>query len=423
LFSVRRAAIPWRRLLALTLPARRALLGMVALTALGALLGLVPPLAFGALIDDLAGGHHAGAAALAAAPAAALIVAALLLEALCFALSDGFFAQAVGTLYRELRMLMFKGLQTRPPASAPELAGAASRFVSDAQALQDVVVAPLDTAVIGLFELVSALVTLAVLYPPAALYGAALIALTGLIARRSQAPLGPAAERRQEALEAMSHTLAAELSARLERGDAARAGSGHAASAGPDAEGHGAARAAHGAARAAHGAARAAHGAARAAHGAARAAHLAAAGRFHEAVSRVRRREVRLGWLEAANRYGAGAAANLGPIAVVVLAAVAHSFSAGTLLALFLLAERAFQGGDSLIDLGFDLELVRGAVARCFELVDLQAPLRPALTGRPGSPDGGGSGSQQVVHDQVDQLDADERRDDAAEAVYQEVAP
>ena len=402
MFSVRRAAIPWRRLLALTLPARRALLGMVALTALGALLGLVPPLAFGALIDDLAGGHHAGAAALAAAPAAALIVAALLLEALCFALSDGFFAQAVGTLYRELRMLMFKGLQTRPPASAPELAGAASRFVSDAQALQDVVVAPLDTAVIGLFELVSALVTLAVLYPPAALYGAALIALTGLIARRSQAPLGPAAERRQEALEAMSHTLAAELSARLERGDAARAGSGHAASAGPDAEGHGAARAAHGAARA---------------------AHLAAAGRFHEAVSRVRRREVRLGWLEAANRYGAGAAANLGPIAVVVLAAVAHSFSAGTLLALFLLAERAFQGGDSLIDLGFDLELVRGAVARCFELVDLQAPLRPALTGRPGSPDGGGSGSQQVVHDQVDQLDADERRDDAAEAVYQEVAP
>ncbi|HXB65569.1 MAG TPA: hypothetical protein VNV42_11915 [Solirubrobacteraceae bacterium] len=389
-------------MLALTLPARRALLGMVALTALGALLGLVPPLAFGALIDDLAGGHHAGAAALAAAPAAALIVAALLLEALCFALSDGFFAQAVGTLYRELRMLMFKGLQTRPPASAPELAGAASRFVSDAQALQDVVVAPLDTAVIGLFELVSALVTLAVLYPPAALYGAALIALTGLIARRSQAPLGPAAERRQEALEAMSHTLAAELSARLERGDAARAGSGHAASAGPDAEGHGAARAAHGAARA---------------------AHLAAAGRFHEAVSRVRRREVRLGWLEAANRYGAGAAANLGPIAVVVLAAVAHSFSAGTLLALFLLAERAFQGGDSLIDLGFDLELVRGAVARCFELVDLQAPLRPALTGRPGSPDGGGSGSQQVVHDQVDQLDADERRDDAAEAVYQEVAP
>jgi ABC-type multidrug transport system fused ATPase/permease subunit len=336
LSSVRRAAIPWRRLLALTLPARRALLGMVVLTALGALLGLVPPLAFGALINDLASGHHA-TAALAAVPAAALIVVALLLEALCFAFSDGFFAQAVGTLYRELRILMFKGLQARPSVSAPELAGAASRFVSDAEALQNAVVAPLDTAVIGLFELLSALATLAVLYPPAALYGAGLIVLTGLIARRSQAPLGPAAEQRQEALEAMSHSLATELSARLEQA--------------ADAD--------------------------------------AAAGRFRDAVSRVRRREVRLGWLEAANRYGAGAAANLGPIAVVVLAALAHSFSAGTLLALFLLAERAFMGADSLIDLSFDLELVRGAVARCFELVDGERPLAPEeIEGRDVS-DGG----------------------------------
>jgi ABC-type multidrug transport system fused ATPase/permease subunit len=345
-----RAPIPWRRLLALTRPARRSLLGMVALTALGALLGLVPPLAFGALINDLASGHHTGGTSLRVAPAVALIVAALLLEALSFALSDGLFAQAVGTLYRELRMLMFRGLQSRAPATAPELAGAASRFISDAEALRDVVVAPLDTAVIGLFELLSALATLAVLYPPAALYGAALIALTGLVTRFSQTPLAPAAEERQEALEAMSSSLAAELSARLDRD--------------------------------------------------------AAAGRFRTAVTHVRRREVRLGWLEAANRYGAGAAANLGPIAVVVLAALQHNFSAGTLLALFLLAERAFSGADSLIDLGFDLELVRAAVSRCFELVDGEA-LRP----------------QQVVHDQVDQLDPDERGDEAAETVDPEVAP
>ena len=65
-----------------------------------------------------------------------------------------------------------------------------------------------------------------------------------------------------------------------------------------------------------------------------------------------------------------GAAANLGPIAVVVLAAPEHSFSAGVLISLLLLAERAFQGADSLIDLGLDVELVRGAVGRCFELVD-----------------------------------------------------
>jgi hypothetical protein len=53
---------------------------------------------------------------LAIAPAATLIVAALLLEALAFALSDGLFANAVGTLYRELRTLMFKGLQSRASA-------------------------------------------------------------------------------------------------------------------------------------------------------------------------------------------------------------------------------------------------------------------------------------------------------------------
>ncbi len=360
-----REPIPWRRLVALTRPARRSLLGMVALTALGALLGLVPPLAFGALINDLASGHHAGGASLAVAPAAALIVAALLLEALSFALSDGLFAQAVGTLYRELRMLMFGGLQTHAPATAPELAGTASRFISDAEALRDVVVSPLDTAVIGLFELLSALATLAVLYPPAALYGAALIALTGLVARFSQTPLARAAEERQEALEAMSSSLAAELSARLDRD--------------------------------------------------------AATGRFRAAVTRVRRREVRLGWLEAGNRYGAGAAANLGPIAVVVLVALRHSFSAGTLLALFLLAERAFSGADSLIDLGFDIELVRAAVGRCFELVDGETEKRGA---RPADqrPAGHPLGAEQVVHDQVDQLDPDERGDQAAEAVDPKVA-
>jgi ABC-type multidrug transport system fused ATPase/permease subunit len=283
---------------------------MVALTLLGSLLGLIPPLALGALVNDLAGGHRDAGAGL----AVGLIVAAVVLEALAFALSDGFFARAVGTLYRDLRVLMFRGVHHRAPAPAHELAGVASRFISDAEALQDVVVAPLDTAVMGLFELLSALAALALLYLPAALLAAALIVLTALVTRLTQAPLGLAAQERQEALEAMSSTLAAELSARLERD--------------------------------------------------------ASAGRFREAASRVRRREVRLGWLEAANRYGSGAAANLGPIAVVVLAALEHGFSAGVLISLLLLAERAFQGADSLIDLGLDVELVRGAVGRCFELVD-----------------------------------------------------
>jgi ABC-type multidrug transport system fused ATPase/permease subunit len=321
-----REPIPWRRLASLVRPARRSLLSMVALTLFGSLLGLVPPLALGALVNDLAGGHHSARAGL----AVALIVAALLLEAFAFALSDGFFARAVGTLYRDLRVLMFRGVhrRRRSPTAAEELAGVASRFISDAEALQDVVVAPLDTAVMGLFELLSALLALALLYLPAALLGAGMIVLTALVARFTQAPLAPAAQARQEALEAMSSSLAAELSARLERD-----------------------------------------------------ASSAATGRFREAASRVRRREVRLGWLEAANRYGSAAAANLGPIAVVVLAALERSFSAGALIALLLLAERAFQGADSLIDLGLDVELVRGAVGRCFELVDAWEPINLVRAG------------------------------------------
>jgi ATP-binding cassette, subfamily B, bacterial len=323
LIPARREPIPWRRLLALVGPARRSLLAMVALTLLGSLLGLIPPLALGALVDDLAGGRHSGRAGL----AIALIVAALAFEALAFALSDGFFTRAVGTLYRDLRVLMFGGVHHRAPAPADELAGVASRFISDAEALQEVLVAPLDTAVMGLFELLSALAVLALLYPPAALLTAALAALAALVTRFTQAPLAPAARARQEALEAMSSTLAAELSARLDRD--------------------------------------------------------ASTGRFREAASRVRHREVRLGWLEAANRYGSGAAANLGPIAVVVLAALERSFSAGALVSLLLLAERAFQGADSLIDLGLDVELVRGAVGRCFELVDADARERGECDGLP----------------------------------------
>jgi ABC-type multidrug transport system fused ATPase/permease subunit len=325
----RREPIPWRRLAGLMRPARRSLAGMVALTALGSLVGLVPPLALGSLVDGLAGGRHRGSAGL----DAALIVVAIVLEALAFAVSDGFFARAVGTLYRDLRTLMFAGVRRRAPDSAQELAGVAARFVSDAEALQELVVSPLDVSVMGLFELLTALVALALLYPPAALVAAVLIALAVLVTRVTQAPVAQAAVRRQEALEAMSASLAAELSERLDRAAAAR--------------------------------------------------------RFHEAATRVLRREVRVGWLEAANRYGSGAAANLGPIAVVVLAAFSGSFSAGTLIALFLLAGRAFQGADALIDLSLDVELVRGAVARCFELVDAGAPTQDNEFAQAARPLGG----------------------------------
>ncbi len=311
---------------------------MVALTALGSLAGLVPPLALGALVDDLARGRHSGHAVL----AGVLIVLALLLEALSFALSDGLFARATSTLYRDLRVLMFRGAAARRPAADAEgIAGLAARFISDAESLQDLLVAPLDMTVMGLFQLLTALVAVALIYPPGAALALLLIALTALVSRFTQRPAATAAEQRQEALEAMSATLAVSLSARLHR--------------------------------------------------------AAAATRFRDAATRVLHREVRLGWLAAANRYGAAAAAALGPLAVVVLAALQRDLSAGRLLALFLLAERAFEGADSLIDLALDVELVRGAVRRCFELVDDGS--NPVSGGgenaggeRGGGPPGGGGG-------------------------------
>ncbi len=40
------------------------------------------------------------------------------------------------------------------------------------------------------------------------------------------------------------------------------------------------------------------------------------------------------------------------------------------MLSIFLLAQRAFSAADDLLEIGLDVELVRGAIARCFELVD-----------------------------------------------------
>jgi ATP-binding cassette subfamily C protein len=283
---------------------------MVALTGAGALAGLVPPLALGVLVNELAGGRRGAGAVL----AVVLIVIAIACEALAFTVSDGFFSRAVATLYRDLRVMMFAGARRLPADDSEHVAGLTSRFVSDAEAMQELIVAPLDSAVLGLFELVSALIAVAVLDLPAAGVTIALVLLAAAVGRMTQAPTAQAAQERQEALEAMSRSLAAELSRHLEG--------------------------------------------------------AAAAGRFREAASMVLRREVRLGWLQAASRYGSGAATNLGPIAVVVFAAFTGSLKAGTLLSLFLLAERAFSAAENLLEVGLDVEMVRGAVLRCFELVD-----------------------------------------------------
>lgn len=80
--------------------------------------------------------------------------------------------------------------------------------------------------------------------------------------------------------------------------------------------------------------------------------------------------ETRYGWLQAFNLQGSGGLAKLGPIVMVVVAAFAGSHHAGTLIALYLLAQRTFWGFDGLIDLSLGTKSVRGAVARCFLLID-----------------------------------------------------
>ena len=56
-------------------------------------------------------------------------------------------------------------------------------------------------------------------------------------------------------------------------------------------------------------------------------------------------------------------------------------------MAIYLLAQRVFWGFDGLIDLRLDTQSVRGAVARCFELIDTPAqPSQPATNLQPATP-------------------------------------
>ncbi len=82
------------------------------------------------------------------------------------------------------------------------------------------------------------------------------------------------------------------------------------------------------------------------------------------------RAEIRYGWLQALNTQGSGGLAMVGPIAVVVTAAFAGTAQIGTLLALYLLAQRAFSGFDGIVDLSLATKSVRGAVNRCFEYIN-----------------------------------------------------
>jgi ABC-type multidrug transport system fused ATPase/permease subunit len=245
---------------------------------------------------------------------AGLIGLAVALEATAYILSDTVYARNASRLYRSLRVRMFEGARRRS-LRGEDTSGLSSRFISDAETIERITMGLLDTGAIMLVEFISALVAMALLEPWSVVASLPLLVGTWFLTRRTQEPAASAGQRRQEEFEVMTETLARELS---------------------------------------------------------RPRDPLAPGRFGSAAERVMRAETRYGWLQALNLQGSGGLAKLGPIAVVVVAAFAGSHQAGTLVALYLLAQRTFWGFDGVVDLSLGTQTVRGAVNRCFDLIDTQ---------------------------------------------------
>ena len=188
-----------------------------------------------------------------------------------------------------------------------------SRFISDVLTVDQITVSILDSGSMLLVELVSALVAIAVLEPVALAVIFPTLAAIWIVTRRTQEPAAAAGLRRQEELERMTRSIVQELP-------------------GQDGE--------------------------------------QAKSRFGAALDLVMQAEIRYGWLQAFNRQGSAGLAKLGPIAVVVAAAFAGAGHVGTLISLYLLAQRAFWGFDGVVDLSLATQSVRGAVNRCFDLID-----------------------------------------------------
>jgi hypothetical protein len=98
--------------------------------------------------------------------------------------------------------------------------------------------------------------------------------------------------------------------------------------------------------------------------------HGSTAGRFAAAVAGVRRCEIRLGWVEAASRHGAGALASLTPVAAVVAASLAGAHRAGVLVSVYLVAGRVSGAVDDLVDAALDIQLARGPLHRVLATLD-----------------------------------------------------
>jgi ABC-type multidrug transport system fused ATPase/permease subunit len=281
---------------------------MVSLSVGGVLLGLVPPLLLGVLVNALVerGDKHE-AALLSVAIAGAIVV-----QAIAYVLSDGMYYRNAGKLHRSLRVRMFDGLRRRE-ATDEDTSGIPSRFISDVLTVDQITVWMLDTGSMVLVQCISGAVAIGLLEPVTLAVVFPMLAVIWVVTRRTQEPAASAGLRRQEELERMTRSITREL----DEADEEKAKS-----------------------------------------------------RFVTVAKRVMQAEIRYGWLQAINTQGSGGLAMLGPIAVVVVAAFAGTAHIGTLLALYLLAQRAFGGFDGIVDLSLASKSVRGAVNRCFEYID-----------------------------------------------------
>jgi ABC-type multidrug transport system fused ATPase/permease subunit len=306
--------IAWRRVFLLLRPLRAGLAAMVGLSVLGSLAGLVPPVALSFLINDLVELHGVKAEDILWA---GLLAGSIVVEAAAYVGSDGLYTRNAGRLYRDLRVRMFDGVLRRPLAERAQAEGLPSRFVSDVETFERVTIYALDSGSMLIVEMLTALVLVGLFEPWAIPVVVPLLVATWLVTRRAQRPAATAGRDRQEQLEELTGTLARELAGN--DGERARA-------------------------------------------------------RFSAVAERLQRSEVKLGWVQAANLHASGAIAKLGPIAVVVAAAFAGSYRAGTLLALYLLAARTFYGFDGLVDLSLGMQSVQGAISRCLELIPTETP-------------------------------------------------
>jgi ABC-type multidrug transport system fused ATPase/permease subunit len=308
----RPASLPIRRLIELLRPIRAGLVAMIGLDTTSALVGLVPPLALGTFVGALVERKDVTEGVL----LAGLMGLAMCVEATANFLSEGIYTRNASRLYGNLRMQMFEGARRLSTVDEHEIGGLPSRFISDAESV-GVAVLVLDIGAMLLVEFAAATVALGLLAPWTVPVVAPALAATWIVTRRTQEPVASASQNRQEELEAMTKSVTSELAHRDDPQSVRR---------------------------------------------------------FSEAVGRVRTAEVRVGWLEALNLQGSGGLAKLGPVAAVVAAAFTGTNQVGTLISLYLIAQRVFFGFDGMVDLSLDLNSVRGAVARCFALVDTPTP-------------------------------------------------